>query len=188
MIRLATQEDGKEIANLLWEIFVDMELPLLRKISKDKLLEMVAEAVVEPTYRFGFKRGLIYELEGEIAGIIFGYPAVEEPIIDKPFGDILKMHGYNPMENLFLDRETFPNEWYLDSIVVKKKFRGMGIGSILLAEMERMALNSGFHTIGLNVDISNPKAKKLYSILGYMKKADIIISGHHYEHMCKTLT
>ncbi|MDQ0225790.1 GNAT family N-acetyltransferase [Metabacillus niabensis] len=186
MIRFATQKDGKEIATLLWEIFEDMELSLLKKISKDKLIEMVAEAVCDPTYRYGFKRGLIYELNGEIAGIIFGYPAADELIIDEPFKKVLIKYGYDPNEKLFVDREAFPNEWYIDSIVVNQKYRGMGIGSILLEEMGRIAIEKGYRTIGLNVDIANPKAKKLYSRLGYKKVANTVISGHQYEHMCKS--
>lgn len=187
MIRMATQQDSLEIAKLLWVIFEDMELPLLKKISKDKLLNMVAQSVTDPTYRFGFKRGLVYELNGEIAGVIFGYPAEDEPIIDEPFRNVLIKNGFDPNENLFIDKETLPDEWYIDSVVVNQKFRGLGIGSALLNEMSQTAMRAGYHTIGLNVDLANPKAKKLYSSLGYKKVADIVISGHQYEHMCKNL-
>ena len=61
MIRMASQKDAAEIAALLWEIFEDMELSLLKKIQKDKILEMVAEAVADPAYRYGFTRGIVYE-------------------------------------------------------------------------------------------------------------------------------
>ncbi|MEK9197118.1 GNAT family N-acetyltransferase [Ureibacillus sp. FSL E2-3493] len=188
MIRMATQNDRMEIAKLLWVIFEDMELPLLKKISKNKLLEMVAESVADPTYRFGFKRGLVYEVNGEIAGIIFGYPAEDEPIIDEPFRNVLLKNGFDPNDNLFVDKETLPDEWYIDSVVVNGKFRGMGIGSALLNEMSKTALDAGYHTIGLNVDMANPKARKLYANLGYKKVADLVISDHQYEHMCKTLS
>lgn len=187
MIRMATQKDSMEIAKLLWVIFEDMELPLLKKISKSKLLDMVAESVGEPTYRFGVNRGLVYEINGEIAGVIFGYPSVEEPIIDEPFKKVLIKNGFDPNENLFVDKETLPDEWYIDSVVVNQKFRGLGIGSALLNEMNQTAMKAGYHTIGLNVDIANPKAKKLYSSLGYKTVAVIEISGHQYEHMCKNL-
>ncbi|WP_221766326.1 GNAT family N-acetyltransferase [Lysinibacillus telephonicus] len=184
---MATQKDSLEIAKLLWVIFEDMELPLLKKISKNKLLDMVAESVGEPTYRFGVNRGLVYELNGEIAGVIFGYPSAEEPIIDEPFKKVLIKNGFDPNENLFIDKETLPDEWYIDSVVVNKKFRGLGIGSALLNEMSETAKKAGYHTIGLNVDMANPKAKKLYCSLGYKKVADLVISGHQYEHMCKNL-
>lgn len=188
MIRKATQKDCMEIAKLLWVIFEDMELPLLKKISKNKLLDMVAECIAEPTYRFGFKRGLVYELNGEIAGVIFGYPSEDEAIIDEPFRNVLLKNGFDPNDNLFVDKETLPNEWYIDSVVVNKKFRGLGIGSALLNGMSQTAIDAGYHTIGLNVDKANPKAKKLYASLGYQKVADLVISDHQYEHMCKSLT
>lgn len=188
MIRMASQKDAAEIAALLWEIFEDMELSLLEKIPKNKLLEMVAEAVAEPVYRYGFTRGIVYEINGEIAGVSFGYPSVDEPFIDEPFRNVLLKNGYNENEKLFVDKEAFPDEWYLDSIVVNQKYRGLGIGSALLGEMDQMALKAGYNTIGLNVDIANPNAKKLYSSIGYKKVAEIVLSGHRYEHLCKTLT
>lgn len=187
MIRGISQKDTAEITALLWVIFEDMELSLLNKISKNKVLEMVREAMADPTYRYGMNRGLVYELNGEIAGVSFGYPAIDEAVIDEPFRKVLIKNGYAENETLFVDKEAFPKEWYLDSIVVHKKYRGLGIGSILLKEMDHLAINAGYSTIGLNVDIGNPKAKKLYSSIGYKKVGEIVLSGHHYEHLNKTL-
>lgn len=187
MIRNIKTNDTTEIAALLWEIFEDMELPLLEEIPQHKLIEMVAEAAKDPFYRYGFNRGLVYEYNGEIAGAIFGYPASDEHGIDHSFTNVLQKHGYDPAKNLFIDLEALPNEWYLDSIVVNKKYRGMGIGTALLEAMCQTAADAGFHQIGLNVDVANPKAKKLYSNIGFKKVADIVLSGHQYEHMCKPL-
>jgi len=188
MIRMASQKDAAEIAALLWEIFEDMELSLLKKIQKDKILEMVAEAVADPAYRYGFTRGIVFEMNGEIAGVCFGYPSADEPIIDEPFRKVLLKNGYDDNEKLFVDKEALPGEWYLDSIVVNQKYRGLGIGSALLAEIDQIAVKGGYNTIGLNVDITNPKAKKLYSSIGYKKVAEIVLSGHRYEHLCKDLS
>ena len=187
MIRFADKKEGKEIVALLWEIFEEMELPLLAKIPKDTLLNMIAEAFLEPSYRYSYKRGLVYEMNGEIAGVIYGYPAEVEHLIDQPFQNILLKNGYHPEEILFVDKETFPNEWYIDSIVVKDTYRGLGIGSTLIEEMSKLAKSEGYRTVGLNVDLANPKAKELYSKLNFKKVGDIVISGHQYDHMCKTL-
>ena len=127
-------------------------------------------------------------MNGEIAGVCFGYPSADEPIIDEPFRKVLLKNGYDDNEKLFVDKEALPGEWYLDSIVVNQKYRGLGIGSALLAEIDQIAVKGGYNTIGLNVDIANPKAKKLYSSIGYKKVAEIVLSGHHYEHLCKDLS
>ncbi|MBD3107553.1 GNAT family N-acetyltransferase [Bacillus sp. AGMB 02131] len=187
MIRFADKKEGKEIVTLLWEIFEEMELPLLEKIHKDTLTNMIAEAFLDPNYRYSYKHGLVYEVDGEIAGVIYGYPAEVEQLIDQPFQDILLKNGYHPEEILFVDRETFPNEWYIDSLVVKDTHRGLGIGSLLIEEMSRLAKSEGYQTVGLNVDLANPKAKELYSKLQFKKVGDIVISGHQYDHMQKTL-
>ncbi|MEW9108160.1 MAG: GNAT family N-acetyltransferase [Cytobacillus gottheilii] len=187
MIRTIQAKDSLEVTALLWEIFEDMELPLLKEIPQTKLIEMVSEAAEDPNYRYGVNRGLVYEYNGKIAGAIFGYPAQDEPGIDDSFKHVLQTHGFAPNLNLFIDQEALPNEWYLDSIVVNKAYRGMGIGTILLKTMCQTAADAGFERIGLNVDVANPKAKKLYSSIGFKKVADITLSGHHYEHLCKQL-
>ncbi len=50
-----------------------------------------------------------------------------------------KTSGMEETEQLFIDQETFPNEWYLDSISVSEKFRGHGIGSKLLSALPKLA-------------------------------------------------
>lgn len=179
--------DRKEIAVLLWEIFTDMELPLLKKLPKDTLIEIVTEAMLDPTYRYGVSRGLVYEQDGEIAGVIYGYPAEDEPMLDEAFQQILKAHGFNSDEKLFVDREAFANEWYIDSIVVNHSFRGLGIGTKLMDAMCAHVTSIGHTVVGLNVDIANPKAKKLYASLGFKEAGIVTISGHQYEHMSKNL-
>lgn len=84
MIRFATKEDGEAIAPLILVILKDMELPLLEIIPEKTLLAVLAEAVADPTYRYGYQRGLVYEDNGHVAGIAFGYPNEDEPIIDEP--------------------------------------------------------------------------------------------------------
>lgn len=49
-----------------------------------------------------------------------------------------------------------PNEWYLDTISVDERFRGMGIGSKLLDALPEVAKASGKQALGLNVDFDNP--------------------------------
>jgi len=50
-----------------------------------------------------------------------------------------------------------------------------------------VALASGKNRIGLNVDETNPGARRLYSRLGYQTVGTRQLSGHRYEHMQKTL-
>ncbi|MGM9903419.1 GNAT family acetyltransferase [Enterococcus sp. 10A9_DIV0425] len=187
MIRFAQKKDAAEIAPLIMVILKDMELPFLLKYGEEKTLVILKEAITDPNYRYSYSRGLVEEREGKIAGVAFGYTDEEESVIDEPLKAILKKNGINVEEKLFLDHETFPNEWYLDSISVSKEFRGQGIGSALISALPKLAKKSNREIIGLSVDEMNPKAKKLYERHGFEVVGKRQISGHLYDHMQKRI-
>ena len=93
-------------------------------------------------------------------------------------------HGYFITEKI---KETFPNEWYLDSISVSEDFRGQGIGSRLLEALPKLAKKANRSVIGLSVDEKNPKAKKLYERHDFKVVGQRMISGHLYDHMQKNI-
>ncbi|WP_321385210.1 GNAT family N-acetyltransferase [uncultured Enterococcus sp.] len=187
MIRFARKEDGAMIAPLILVILKDMELPIFERISEEQVLSILEEAITDPTYRYGYKRGLVYEVDGKIAGIAFGYSAEEEPLIDEPLKNVLKQYGIHEDVQLFVDPETLPNEWYLDTISVGADYRGLGIGSKLLEALPELAEREGKHVIGLSVDEANPNAKRLYERHGFSVVEERMISGHLYEHMQKEI-
>ncbi len=84
MIRFAKKEDGAAVAKLILVILKDMELDFLAEFGEEKALEVITACFEDPTYRFGYARGLVEEIDGEIAGAVFGYPANKEKIIDLP--------------------------------------------------------------------------------------------------------
>jgi len=60
------------------------------------------------------------------------------------------------------------NEYYVSSIAVYPEFRGLGLGTKLLLEIEREARETGSNKIVLDVETSNQRALKLYEKLGYV--------------------
>ena len=187
MIRFARKEDAPIIAPLILVILRDMELEVLDSVSEEELLTLLSEAMMEPDYRYGYIRGLVYEHEGEVAGAAFGYSAEDEALVDEPLKRVLKKHGFDENIELFKDDETLPNEWYLDSISVDPKYRGMGIGSKLLDALPQIAKREGKNLIGLSVDKNNPEAKRLYERKGFKDVEERMISGHLYDHMQKEI-
>lgn len=188
MIRFARKEDGAAIAPLILVILKDMELPFVKEYGEELTTKALAEAVTLPDYRYGFTHGLVNEIDGKIAGVVFGYPDKEEPLIDEPLRPLLKKYGIKEETKLFVDPETFPDEWYLDSISVAEEFRGKGIGSQLLDALPKLALRDQKKTIGLSVDRGNPNAKRLYERKGFQVVGQKMISGHLYDHMQKKIS
>lgn len=56
---------------------------------------------------------------------------------------------------------------HLAKIIVAPDKRGTGIGSLLIAELLKLAKQKSFNVVGLNVQPDNEAAIKLYSKLGF---------------------
>ena len=67
----------------------------------------------------------------------------------------------------FYENSSIPTDLRLDSIAVSGKFRGKGIGSILLDSVAEYAKENHYERILLDVIDTNPRAKKLYESKGY---------------------
>jgi ribosomal protein S18 acetylase RimI-like enzyme len=187
VIRQAKKEDGEAIVDLLMVIFRDMQLPFLAKYGEEKTKEIMLVAMDEEDYRYNYHRGIIEELNGAIAGVAFGYPAEDEKVIDEAFTQILPAFDIDPKETIFTDSESLPGEWYLDSISVAPNFRGHGVGTKLLRALPKVAKQDNEKIIGLNVDVENTQAEKLYKRSGFQVVAQVKIAGHKYKHMQKVL-
>lgn len=185
MIRKAKVEDLDALGPLILVILKDMELPMVTAVGDEQILAWLKEAGLDKTYRYSYARAIVAEEDGVILGAAFGYPAEDEPIIDDALDRVLVKHGL-PSAKLFIDPETLPDEWYLDTISVSEQARGKGIGSQLLSALPEYA-EPAKPKLGLNVDEGNPQARKLYSRMGFEKVGEMMISGHRYDHMQKKI-
>lgn len=66
-----------------------------------------------------------------------------------------------------LERTPRPGELLLDGVCVDAQARGAGIGTRLLDEAAVLATELGLHAVRLSVVDTNPRARALYSRLGY---------------------
>lgn len=98
-------------------------------------------------YRNGQKGfGLfVAEKDGELVGICCH---INEPLRDSGTSEQLEMQ-------------------YIEILAVDEKYRGQGIGSLLLNEFERRAKLQGFNTVSLDVMKHNVGAVELYNKKGY---------------------
>lgn len=183
MIRVAKKEDIPSMIELIMIVLRDMELSLLNEISEKKIMEMLAESCLDAAYRFSPERSLVYELDGQVVGIVTAYCDSEEKTIDLAFQRCLVDNGYSVSQKLFTELEAFENEWYVDLLAVHPDFRSQGIGRSLLQTQPQKAKDAGLKKVGLNVDKQNTKAKILYENLGYQVVGECVLSGHEYDHM-----
>ncbi len=184
MIRPAKIADAHAIAHLILVVLKDMEVDFLEKMGEEKTIDILTQAVALPTYRYGYLRGLVKEIDGQVAGVAFGYLSEEEAIVDQPLADLLTTMKL-PNYPIFIDPESYSQEWYLDTIVVANQFRGQGVGQALLEACDQAAYQAGAQKIGLCVDFANPNAQRLYERQGYQTVGQQVLSGHDYYHMQK---
>lgn len=110
---------------------------------------------------FSHRRATIAERSGEVAGLLLGYR------LDDPYdtGDLAALPDLiRPLVELEAEA---PGSWYVNALAVFPQFRGQGLGSLLLAEAERLAQAAGAHELSLIVASENEGAKRLYLRCGY---------------------
>lgn len=186
MIREARKEDAEEIIELFKIILTDMELPIMMEVSWERLKPALVEAAEQENYRQSYKNALVKDCAGKIAGFCFGYQGGLADIVYAPLATILDAHNLPHFET-FMDNETLPGEWYIDSIVTHPDFRGQGVGKELMEAAYERARANGMAVVGLNVDHDNPRAKALYESQGFVKTGEVTLADHQYDHMQKKI-
>ena len=69
--------------------------------------------------------------------------------------------------------ETVPEgDFYLQSIAVEPELRGVGVGSLLMNDVEARASENGSGRLTLDVGAKNKVARKLYSRRGMVESSE----------------
>lgn len=182
MIRKVHLEEIPLLYPFVLKIFTDMGLPLLETIAPENLEAIIVDAMHSPRYRYGYENAYIYEMDGEIAGVLFGYPGEWEMLIDGPLQASMLNHGLN-YEKLTVEYETLPGEWYLDTLVISPNHRRQGVATALIEYAIEVAKGRDYDKIALNCETDNKPAYRLYEKLGFRSMTKLVLSGHVYWHM-----
>lgn len=181
--RPAIKKDAKVVAELIHIAIDDIAEQLTGEAMEDKIRETLAQLFLEENNRLSYQNLLVAEILGEVAGIVLTYPGEESIRLDEPIVKLLR----DKKKMALLDKEADEGDYYFDTLCVHAKFRGLGIGTALIKEAEKLALQKGFHRVSLNVARDNPSAQRLYEQLEYNKEKSIEIHGHPYDYMIKTI-
>ncbi|MFD0898628.1 GNAT family N-acetyltransferase [Loigolactobacillus binensis] len=187
MIRPAEKADATAVVPIINIVLEEMELPFLDHVDQATFFKVLAQAFQTEDYRYSYRHGLVNVRAGKVVGVAFGYPETAEAHIDDALQPFLPQLGVAADDKVFADKEAYPNEWYLDTLAVASAYQHQGVGSELLAAVPAVARQQGLPKVGLNVDLANPNAKKLYSKMGYQVVGRVKLAGHDYEHMQLTV-
>lgn len=179
-IRKAHQSDSSQIAPLLLMAMEDIIFSFIGLRSVEKAIQFLEEAVSKPANQYSYENCWVAEENHHITGAVCLYDGAELYALREPIKKMVEAsfgREFNPEE------ETQSGEIYIDSVGVHPDYRGHGVGTALFRFVIDEFVHRQHKTLGLLVDIDNPKAKKLYQNLGFHKVGDKCLAGKTLEHL-----
>lgn len=184
-IRPANPQDYKQVAPLIVQAMEDLACVFANTKDPHLALPLFEYFFQQRANQYSFEHSLVFDQDGKIAGSVIAYDGGLLPQYRKPFLEYISTH-YN-VKDLVIENETMVGEIYIDTISVSTSHQGKGIGSKLLNAVITKSQSEGHQKLGLLVDLENPKAKKLYSALGFESVGKKQLGEGIYEHLQLTL-
>lgn len=180
-IRDARPEDAPFIA---WAVLTAMDFEEGTE-EFDSILKRIRITASEEDTLYSWKHTRIAVINSTVVGCLVSYDgAVYEKMWRKTWRGFSEEDNQYPEEYLKKNAiETKEGEYYLDSMAIKKPFRGYGIGHILLEDGIRKARRHGFSRVTLIADATAPKLRQYYGELGFKDSETISFFGDDYTRM-----
>jgi len=180
VIRKAHPSDNKQIAELCYMIWQDMELEMVKEITKERVLNALEESIVNIRYRAFYDNVWVYEKDNQVAGCIIAYDGAQEMALEATWNDLPLEEDMKAYGTPLPIKEAKDDEWYIETVATFPEYRGQRIATQLFEHLIDTYPNRKW---SLNCDYDNPKARKLYERLGFKWVEDIDLYGHNYLHM-----
>lgn len=114
---------------------------------------------------FSYRNATIAEIDGKTAGLLLGYRLAD------PY-DTGDLNALPALVRPLVELESIaPASWYVNALAAFPKYRNKGLGTLLLAEAERIARRTKAPSLSLIVADQNEGAKRLYLRCGYRETA-----------------
>lgn len=112
---------------------------------------------------------------GQLVGIL-GIQDARGSFLSPAYSTMVDHYGtisamYRTFLLALLNSKVAPGDLYLDGICVAPAHQGQGIGAALISAFEHRARDNSFATVSLEVIDTNPRARQLYTRLGYHEVA-----------------
>lgn len=183
IIRQAQIQDASSIAPLIYDAIGDIANNLTGEQELDKILASLQQFVTETTNRHSYLNTYIAVQNETVLGIVVLYSGKQGRELDRLLEAQLATKGIQ----VNLDVEAHDEEYYIDTICVSEKARGLGIGTKLLQFAEENGKQLGFDKISLNVELEKTDARRLYERMGYTITEPWTIIEEPFHHMVKSL-
>ncbi len=172
--------DAEQLAHCLLLAMEDIVYKFIGVNDSEKAFDFMHHFTQLEANQYSYGNCWVACVENKVVAAINIYNGADLKKLRKPVLDYLSLNfnRYITPEN-----ETQAGEYYIDTLGVLLEFQGKGIGTKLLQHViEEFILQRG-ETLGLLVDVDNPKAKKLYLKLGFKPVGKKTLMGKPMEHL-----
>lgn len=138
----------------------------------EDLLEVGRKRYEREGVNFSYQNCTMAEVDSRIAGFLMAFPMIVDSDAGPETDPVLI--PYSKLEE--------DNSYYVCGISLFPEYRGLGIGSRLMATAEEDARRSGFDKLSLIVFEQNQGAKLLYDRLGYVESSRRPVVPHPLIH------
>lgn len=170
-IRTAQQEDAPELARLYEQAFGSKLRWALGRYAP-AMPDLVRDLLLHDQMRLS--ETLVAELDGQIAGMA----VLRRDHTHRPrwltVWRLVRRHvkGWRILTVTFImtamcSNLCTPTRSYLESLAVDARYRGHGVGTLLLERCFEESRQAGKREISLHVVDTNPRAKRLYERMGF---------------------
>lgn len=154
----------------------------LRSYCGEEYIAVLNEIARAEGTQYSYQNAIIAEYEGAVAGAIVGYDGAR--LSELRCGTLSIIEEFTGRIPDIVD-ETEEEEYYLDSVAVLPRFRGLGIGTALIKAFVERAFAEGAERVGLIVDKENPYAEELYTSQGFVAVGERMFFNHEMRHLQK---
>ncbi len=150
-------------------------------------LELVKTSCSDPQSMYSRNKSLRAEEEGKPIGCIISYSGDDyQRLREYTWSKLWK--GVDPATIKQSAIETYPGEYYLDSLAIEPEYRGKGYGKTLMEAAIEEGKKLGYKNFALLVALEKPRLNEYYASVGFEEANDVNFFGHKYKRMVKNAT
>ncbi|MCT4662236.1 MAG: GNAT family N-acetyltransferase [Tissierellales bacterium] len=193
-IRKARVEDAEKATELIWTAIEQCANAFAGSNDPAKISKRLQELFKVSYNRMSYEICTVVEDKDKVIGAMITYPGCEMKELDKKIIERLKIEhpkgtpGYEEFVIPVIEaKETFDDEYYIDSLAVDKEYQGKKIGTHLIKYAEEMAREKNYDKLAILAEENNNRACSLYRYLGFKDDCILVIGGHSYNHLVKKI-
>lgn len=150
-------------------------------------LAWVITSCADPQSMYSWNKSLIVEVDGKPIGCIISYSGDDyQNLREYTWSRLWK--GVDPATIKQSAIETYPGEYYLDSLAIEPEYRGNDLGKKLMKAAIEEGKNLGYNNFALLVAKEKPRLQDYYASMGFKESNEVNFFGHQYIRMLKKQT